>query len=92
MISETSLAARQCRLREWAAQIRECQNRAQGISIIEWCSRNGLTKANYYYRLRRAREAFLEQFPEEAAHTIHRLRCCYIKSYHLDRRLVCGRE
>lgn len=67
MISETSLAAQQCRLREWAAQIRECQNRAEGISIIEWCSRNGLTKANYYYRLRRVREAFLEEFPEEAA-------------------------
>ncbi len=67
MVSETSLAAQQCRLREWAEQIRDCQNRAEGISIIEWCSRNGITKANYYYRLRRVREACLNQFPEEAA-------------------------
>lgn len=67
MVSQTSLAAQQCRLREWAEQIRDCQNRAEGVSIIEWCSRNGLTKANYYYRLRRVREACLEQFPPEAA-------------------------
>ena len=67
MISETSLVAQQCRLREWAAQISECQNRAEGISVTEWCSRNGITKANYYYRLRRVRKACLEQFPEETA-------------------------
>ena len=65
MVSETSLAAQQCRIREWAEQIRDCQNRAEGISIIEWCSRNGITKANYYYRLRRVREACLEQLPKE---------------------------
>ncbi len=67
MVSETSLAAQQCRLMEWAEQIRDCQNRPEGMSVIEWCSRNGITKANYYYRLRRVREACLEQFPEEAA-------------------------
>lgn len=57
MVSETSLAAQQCRLREWAEQIGDCQNRPEGMSVIEWCSRNGITKANYYYRLRRVREA-----------------------------------
>ena len=65
MISETSLTAQQCRLREWAEQIRDCQNRAEGISIIEWCSRNGITsitKANYYYRLRRVRRHALTSF------------------------------
>lgn len=67
MVSETSLAAQQCRLMEWAEQIRDCQNHPEGMSVIEWCSRNGITKANYYYRLRRVREACLEQFPEEAA-------------------------
>lgn len=35
MVSETSLAAQQCRLREWAEQIRDCQNRAEGMSVIE---------------------------------------------------------
>lgn len=67
MVSQTSLTAQQCRLREWAEQIRDCQNRAEGVSIIEWCSRNGITKANYYYRLRRVRAACLEHFPEETA-------------------------
>lgn len=38
MISETSLSAQQCLLRKWAEQIRDCQNCAKGISIIEQCS------------------------------------------------------
>ena len=32
----------------------------------EWCSQQGITKANYYYRLRRVREACLEGSPEKA--------------------------
>ena len=45
---------------EWAEQIKECQNRPQGMKIDEWCQMHGITKANYYWRLRRVREAFLE--------------------------------
>lgn len=67
MVSETSLAAQQCHLMEWAEQIRDCQNRAEGMSIIEWCFRKGITKANYYYRMCRVREVCLEQFLEETA-------------------------
>lgn len=66
MSSITTEVAVQYRLREWAAQIRDCQNRPAGMSVIDWCSRNGITKANYYYRLRRVRSACLENFPEEA--------------------------
>ena len=57
MSSETTVAAEQCRLQEWAAQIRECQRRPAGMSIVSWCACHGITKANYYYRLRRVREA-----------------------------------
>ena len=67
MSSETTLAAEQFRLQEWAAQIRDCQNRPDGISVAEWCARNGLTKANYYYRLRCVRKACLEKITQDTA-------------------------
>ena len=60
MSSETTMAAEQCRLQEWATQIRDCQGRPAGMSVAEWCACHGITKANYYYRLRRVREACLE--------------------------------
>ena len=60
MYSETTMVAKQCRLREWAAQIRDCQSRPAGMSVVEWCAGHGITKADYYYRLRRVRKACLE--------------------------------
>ena len=60
MSSETTLMAEQCRLQEWAAQIRDCQSRPSGMSVVEWCAGHGITKANYYYRLRCVRKACLE--------------------------------
>jgi len=30
------------------------------MTVDEWCEKNGITKANYYYRLNRVRQAFLE--------------------------------
>ena len=60
MSSETTLMAEQCRLQEWAAQIRDCQSRPSGMSVVEWCAGHGITKADYYYRLRRVRKACLE--------------------------------
>ena len=60
MKSHTSLVAQQTRLSEWAEQIKDCQNRPQGMKIDEWCQMHGITKANYYWRLRKVREALLE--------------------------------
>ena len=65
MRSETTMVAEQCRLREWAAQIRDCQSRPSGMSVVEWCACHGITKANYYYRLRRVRKVCLENIREE---------------------------
>ncbi len=48
MSSETTLVADQCRLQEWAAQIRDCQRRPAGMGIVSWCACHGITKANYY--------------------------------------------
>ena len=65
MNSATTAAAVQCRLKEWAAQIRECQNRPAGMSVVDWCASHGITKADYYYRLRRVRQVCLENLPPE---------------------------
>lgn len=59
MVSETSLVASNVRLHEWALQIRNCKERPSGMSVPEWCEIHGITKASYYYRLRRVREAML---------------------------------
>lgn len=66
MSSETTIVAEQCRLQEWAAQIRDCQSRPNGMSIVSWCACHGITKANYYYRLRHVRKACLENISGES--------------------------
>ena len=65
MSSATTAVAAQYRLKEWAEQIRECRNRPAGMSVVDWCATHGITKANYYYRLRRVRRACLENLPPE---------------------------
>ena len=60
MKSQTSLVAQQTRLREWAEQIRDCNNRPHGMTVDEWCQGQGITKANYYWRLRKVREELLK--------------------------------
>ena len=54
MSSQTSLVAEQVRLQQWAAQIQDCKNRPADMKVETWCSEHGITKANYYYRLKRA--------------------------------------
>ena len=67
MSSQTSLVAAQVRLQQWAAQIQECQSRPADMKVETWCSEHGITKANYYYRLRRVRKACLEACNPEPA-------------------------
>ena len=45
MSSETTLVVEQCRLQEWAAQIRECQHRPADMSIVSWCACHGIKKS-----------------------------------------------
>lgn len=65
MATRTSLVAQQIRIRQWAEQIRDCQNCPEGMDVETWCTQNNLTKSNYYYRLRRVRKACLAQIPNE---------------------------
>lgn len=60
MKSQTTLVATNIRLQQWAMQIRACQNRPAGMDVSTWCQQNNITKANYYYRLRRVRQACLD--------------------------------
>ena len=42
------------RLREWSEQIERQQS--SGMSVEQWCVKNGIKPKTYYYRLRRVRE------------------------------------
>ncbi|MCF2643526.1 IS66 family insertion sequence element accessory protein TnpB [Roseburia hominis] len=63
MRTEINLVAEQVRLQQWAALIKDCQNRPAGMSVDTWCSQNGISKPNYYYCLRRVRQAIMECIP-----------------------------
>lgn len=66
MHSITTMVANQYRLQEWAEQIKACQDRPEGMQVQDWCDQNGITKSNYYYRLRRVRQACLDILPTQA--------------------------
>lgn len=61
MVSKESQVAAQVRLSQWAMEIQECQNRSRDMTVNEWCEQRGITKATYYWRLKRVRQACLEQ-------------------------------
>ena len=94
MKSHTSLVAQQTRLSEWADLIRDCQNRPQGMKIDEWCQLHDITKASYYWRLRKVREAYLEtaeqtqtfvEVPSPAIHPVNNIfgvrPCAQLRAY-----------
>lgn len=64
MAEQISLVAQQVWLMHWAEQIRECQNRPEGMDVSTWCAQNNISKANYYYRLKRVRQMCLDQLTE----------------------------
>ena len=66
MKSQTSLAARNCRLQEWSKMVHSCNNRPIGMSVDEWCRENSITTANYYYRMTQVRKACLDSLSDEA--------------------------
>lgn len=70
MTTQTSLMAEQVRLQQWAEQVRDCKNRPTGMDVETWCNQNNITKANYYYRLRRVRKACLDQIQTEQSNFI----------------------
>lgn len=90
MSSQTSMVAEQVRLRQWATQIQECQNRPADMKVETWCSEHGITKANYYYRLRRVRKACLEACNPEPA--LWNFQCQHQKQSHQQISLMLNRQ
>ena len=70
MTTQTSLVAEQVRLQQWAEQVRDCKNRPKGMDVETWCAQNNISKANYYYRLRRVRKACLDQMQTEQSNFV----------------------
>lgn len=58
-IMTVSEAKHAVQLNEWKQMIRRCQE--SGLTVREWCAQNGVYPQTYYRRLRRVREAVLEQ-------------------------------
>ena len=61
MKSKESQVAAQMRLNQWALEVQECMNRPKDMTVDEWCEQHNIKKANYYRRLKRVRQACLEQ-------------------------------
>jgi hypothetical protein len=59
----TALAAvkQDVRLQEWSAQIEAQQT--SGLTVLQWCTKNGVKPKTYYYRLKKVREQFLNSSP-----------------------------
>ena len=66
MKSKESGIAMQARLNQWALDVQDCMNRPQDMTIVEWCEQHNIKKANYYWRLKRVRQACLEQVEQSA--------------------------
>ena len=54
-------ATKQIRLRQWQQIISERQG--SGLTVEEYCKRNGLTKDKYFYWLSKSKEAMIENNP-----------------------------
>ena len=61
MKSKESQVAAQIRLNQGALEVQECINRPKDMTVDEWCEQHNIKKANYYWRLKRVRQACLEQ-------------------------------
>lgn len=65
-MSKTTLVTQQVQLQEWFHMMQESKGRPQQIPLDEWCKENyGISAAGYYYRVRKVKEAYLNQVSEE---------------------------
>lgn len=66
MKSKESRIAVQVRLNQWALEVQDCMSRPKDMTVVEWCKQHNINKANYYWRLKRVRQACLEQAEQSA--------------------------
>ena len=60
MKSHTNLVAQQTRLSEWTDMVRGLPKPSARMKIDKWCQLHDITKASYYWRLRKVYEVYLE--------------------------------
>lgn len=68
MEHEHSVVAKNIRLQNWANDIRDCQN--SDLTVAQWCEQHGIGIKNYYYRMKKVREAYLREHPVPKALTV----------------------
>ena len=65
-MSRSTLVTQKVQLQEWFHMMQESKERPQQIPLDEWCKENyGISAAGYYYRVRKVKEAYLDQVSEE---------------------------
>ena len=65
-MSRSTLVTQQVQLKEWFHMMQESKGRPEQISLDEWCKENyGISAAGYYYRVRKVKEAYLDQVSEQ---------------------------
>ena len=65
-MSKTTLITQQVQLQKWFQMMQESKGRPPQILLDEWCKENyGISAAGYYYRVRKVKEAYLDQVSEE---------------------------
>lgn len=70
MKSKESQVATQVRLNQWALEVKDCLNRPENTTVAEWCEQHNIKRANYYWRLKRVRQACLEQVETPAGNFV----------------------
>ena len=51
-------------LKRWAEDVKSCQSRPSGMTVDEWCKKNNITKAAYYWRMAELRREYLKNKSE----------------------------
>lgn len=79
-------------LREWSRQVQECSG--SGLSVVQWCSMNGIPASTYYNRLRRLRETALEDIgcgtiAADAGQSVVRIEAASRVTEKID--IICGK-
>lgn len=65
-MSRSTLVTQKVQLQEWFHMMQESKGRPRQIPLDEWCKENyGISAAGYYYRVRKVKEAYLDQVSEE---------------------------
>lgn len=67
-MDKVSLVKSHLKLEHWKRLIAECQS--SGLPVKQWCSNNDVSKAQYYYWLRKIREVTVSEIPVPASDAV----------------------